>query len=134
MTIDDTASRSVPAGSLIVHRVAPDGSPGAPVAVARSVTPTAAVIEPVAAPGASDLIDALDHRPEPPELPLLLVDESGLVVPVLEVHTSDRSPAIALEVEEAVLTVPASEGSDEDPDPLPGRSVWCTIFPRMRGC
>lgn len=131
MTIDDTADVSVPAGALAVHRAGPDGSPAERIAVARPVTTSAAVIEPEVE-GPADVLDLLEHRPAPPTLPLVLVDESGVAVPVVEVHTSDRSPTIALEVEEPVLSVPPSEG--EEPDPLPGRSVWCTIFPRMRGC
>lgn len=131
MTIDDTADVTVPAGLLAVHRTGPDGSPGEQIAVARPVTSSAALIEPEVADPAA-VPDLLEHRPVPPDLPLVLVDESGVAVPVVQVHTSDRSPAIALEVETPVLSVAPSAG--EDPDPLPGRSVWCTIFPRMRGC
>lgn len=131
MTIDATADVTVPAGSLAVHRVGQDGSPAERIAVARPVTSTAALIEPEV-DDTTDPADLLDHRPTPPALPLVLVDDSDVAVPVLEVHTSDRSPAIALEVEEPVLSVLPSGG--DEPDPLPGRSVWCTIFPRMRGC
>jgi hypothetical protein len=131
MTIDDTADVTVPAGSLAVHRVGPDGSPTERIAVARPVTSSAALIEPEA-DDTTDPTGFLDHRPVPPALPLVLVDDAGVAVPVLEVHTSDRSPSIALETEEPVLSVVPSD--DDEPDPLPGRSVWCTIFPRMRGC
>lgn len=133
MTTDATDTTD-PSDSLAVHRVGPDGCPAEQIAVARAATPAAAIIDPVSSIDA-DNVDALldrDERPAPPELPLVLIDDRGTVIPVMEVHTSDRSLAIALEVEEPVLTVP--EPDDDEERRNPGRSVWCIIFPRMRGC
>ncbi len=134
MSIDDTTELTSSSDSLAVHRAGPDGDPTEQIAVARAVTPTAAAIDPVPSIDAEN-VDALleiDDTPPPPELPLVLIDAEGAVISVFAVHTSDRSPAIALEVEEPVLTVPVDEDLEHRRDP--GRSVWCTIFPRMRGC
>lgn len=134
MSIDDAPDLGSPSDSLAVHRVGPDGEPAEQIAIARAVTPTAAVLDPVPSIDAenADVLLEVDVTPPPPELPLVLIDAGGEVISVFAVHTSDRSPAIALEVEEPALTVPtvAEPGHRRDP----ARSVWCTIFPRMRGC
>lgn len=124
MTTDDAEGCTTSTAALTVHAVEPDGTLGAQVGAARPVMTTAAVLEPAA--------DALDRRPEPPQLPLALVDADGHRIEVMTVHVSELSAAIALEVADPVLVVP--EPQDDEPRTLPARSIWCRIFPRMRGC
>lgn len=134
MSFDDGhPEHHVLTGPLTLHRVASDGTVGEPVGPVRVVTTTAALLEPAPDPDTGEVDPLPDpaHPDEAPTLPLLLVDGDDHAVRVLEVHTSPRTRAVALEVEHPVLTV--DEPDDEDPE-HPGRSVWCQIFPRMRGC
>lgn len=121
-TIDPPGDRTA---HVAIHRRAQDGTAGAFVADATTVNPAAVIVAGAkrAALGALPPPD----RPEVPD-PALVVSNGAVVVPVTRLHTSDRTEDVLLEVATDVL--PLGPG-----DPEHGaRSIWCLLFPRMRGC
>lgn len=137
MSSDESDALPVLTGPLTLHRVGPDAGPGEPVGPLRAVTVTAALLDPAPDPETGE-VDALPDPSRPvdvPDLPLLVVGDDPAhgrrAVPVLAVHASDQTRSLAVEVEAPVLVV---EQTDDDGPTFPGRSVWCRLFPRMRGC
>lgn len=111
---------------VAIHLRGPGGAAGAFVAPGRSLNPTAVAV----AGEARALLGSLPapDRPAAPDPALVVVAGRARPLPVALVHTSTRTEDVLLEVASGALPV------DESDPELSARSIWCILFPRMRGC